>query len=77
MSAQTYTWRMTPQTFRRYSDLIRQLMDEEEWSEPYMVLLDEIKSLPDFPNTINPDIDDLDIRCVMPPRVGYRSSLEH
>jgi hypothetical protein len=73
--AQTYKWRMNPQTFHRYSDLVNRLMQEEEWSEPYCILLDEVKSLPGYPNSINPDIDNLDIICVVPSQVGYTGSI--
>ena len=71
MPGQTHIWRLNRRNYIRYRRLLLELLQEEEWSEPYMVLLDEIKSIPGFPKAIYSDIDTLDVRLVYNPQLGY------
>ncbi len=74
---QTYTWRMPYKDYLKYADLVNRLVQEEEWSELYMTLLDEIKSIPGYPRKMDPETDALDIVAVGSPRVGYTGAAQN
>lgn len=64
-------WRVTTGTNRRFNELLEELLATQEWSEPYLVLLDEIKSLPGFPAGYSERHDLIRVEVVDNPRVGY------
>ena len=71
VNGERYIWRLNQRDYVRYNRLAKKLLDEEEWSESFLILLDEIKSLPGFPSRINPDVDILDVRLADVPWVGF------
>ena len=65
------TWGLQLADFSRYVELLEELLAEEEWSDRYVGLLDDIKSLPGFPMQLQEEVDTLYVVLVKPPRVGY------
>jgi len=64
-------FRCTPQVNREYNQLLSELSQHEEWGDDYMVLLDQIRSLPGFPHGYNWEVDTVVTVVVDVPRVGY------
>ena len=75
MAGQRVLWILRPATYERYEGLLSQLLREEEWSEAYCQILDEIKSLPGFPHGMNEEEDVLEVVAAHTPKVGYTGSL--
>ena len=42
-------WRVNPEQYAKVVQIIGELLDEEEWSENYFILLDQLKSIPGYP----------------------------
>ena len=70
-------FRCTPAINREYNQLLSELLQETEWSERYMVLLDQVRNLPGFPRHYNEEVDTVVTVVVDVPRVGYTASVGH
>lgn len=68
-------FRCTPQVNSQYNQLLERLSWEDEWSDAYMELLEEIRCLPGFPHRYNWEVDTIVTVVVDVPRIGYVSSI--
>jgi len=67
----TYEFRVTRIQNAEFNQLLEELLDEQEWSEQYMVLLDQIKCLPGWPIQANWEVDTIEVTVVDVPRVFH------
>ena len=52
-------WRVNSSNYAKIATLTAEMEQLEELSERYVVLLDEIRSIPGFPFTLNDELDTL------------------
>lgn len=69
------TWRVTPQVSFEYDQLTGRILEIEPWSEEYIMLLDEIRSLPGYPQHYSEEHDTIRRVAVDTPRVGYTGTI--
>ena len=52
-------WRVDSEIYVILTEILADMLEEDDWSEPYMVLLDQLKSLPGYPLTMSEETDTL------------------
>lgn len=65
-------WRVNTDTYLVAVEILGELLEEEEWTERYYCLLDQIKSLPGYPLTANEETDRIIVEEVRAPQTGAR-----
>lgn len=52
-----HTWRLSAQTNLQFTQLLNERMQVPDDSEEAYAIEDQIKSLPGYPQNVNPDVD--------------------
>ena len=52
-------WRVPSSIYAVLIELLADMMETDDWSDDYMALLDQVKSLPGFPLTLSEESDTL------------------
>ena len=63
-------WRVEKTMYAIVVGLLGELLEEPEWTDRYYSLLDDLKSLPGFPNEMDEEMDFLIIEEIPTPTVS-------